>query len=117
LGFPFPGGMRELMSDRPRGRGLGAWTSDVVATIRAVADAAETTLSAAALGRLAVSAAAASDGTMFAGPPVLFAHREGSVLDVFSQPLPPLGIVGVDLCQSGQGIDTLACGPPRYTER
>lgn len=116
LGCPFPGGLLELMTDLPRGRGLGSSTSDVVAAIRAVADAAETTLSAAVLGRLAVSAEAASDGTMFEGPPVLFAHREGAVLDVFSQPLPPLGIVGVDLCRSGQGIDTLRCRTPRYNE-
>ncbi|WP_406161780.1 GHMP kinase [Streptomyces canus] len=104
-----------LRNNAPEGIGVGTSTCDVVATIRAVADAADRTLSALEVARLAVAAETASDSVMLPGAVSLFAHREGRVLEVLAAALPPLLVVG---CHVGpaDGVDTLAFPPARYTE-
>lgn len=49
---------------------------------------------------------------MFAGQPVLFAHREGRLLETFVRGFPPIEVLGVDTDEGGPGIDTLRMAPP-----
>jgi uncharacterized protein involved in propanediol utilization len=70
------GGVLTVRSDAPLGRGFGSSTSDVLAAIRAVADAFSISFPCDTVARLAVLAETASDSLMFERA-VLFAHREG----------------------------------------
>ncbi|MFE6853444.1 hypothetical protein ACFVDH_21970, partial [Streptomyces sp. NPDC057674] len=81
-GLPPSGGQLRLTGDVPVGLGMGSSTSDVIATVRAVADAYGLRLAPAAVARLAVAAERASDPLMLDARPVLFAQREGRVLEV-----------------------------------
>ncbi|WP_067504359.1 kinase [Actinoplanes sp. TFC3] len=106
-----------LSGDVPPCRGFGSSTSDVLAAIGAVTDAFSGTLPAADLARLAVQAETASDSLMFLSTAVLFAHREGVVIEDFGHPLPPVRVLGFG-CRpeaGDRGIDTLALPPTRYT--
>ncbi|WP_308252279.1 GHMP kinase [Pseudonocardia sp. KRD291] len=102
-----PGGRVELAGAVPVGLGMGSSTGDVVATIRAVADAAGVTPTARVVARLAVAAEAACDPTMFDDRPLLFAHRDGHVLEELGPALPAVRVLG---CVTGGGrpVDTLA---------
>jgi uncharacterized protein involved in propanediol utilization len=117
-GYPVPvkGGQIEIVSDVPRGIGMGSSTSDVTATIRAVADFYGIRLSHEEVGRLAVLAECASDSIMIDDRVVLFAHRVGVVLETFGPRLPPIVVVGCD-AQPGVRVDTLELIPARYDER
>jgi uncharacterized protein involved in propanediol utilization len=105
------GGELSIASDIPPGLGLGSSTADVVATIRAVAVALGQPLSDEAVGRLAVAAERASDSIMFQTP-VLFAHREGRIVERFDAGLPMLRILSI-VC--GSEVNTLAHPPARYS--
>lgn len=107
---PVPGGHLEITSDIPHGVGMGSSTSDVTATIRAVADHHGISLSHNEIGRLAVQAESASDSIMFDDRVILFAHRDGMVLETFGRRLPPLVVVGANT-DPGASVDTL-CRPP-----
>jgi len=113
---PVKGGQIEIVSDVPRGIGMGSSTSDVTATIRAVADFYGVSLSHEEVGRMAVLAECASDSIMIDDRVVLFAHREGVVLETFGPQLPPVVVVGCDT-QPGSRVDTLELVPARYDER
>ncbi|MGW1009293.1 GHMP family kinase ATP-binding protein [Streptomyces termitum] len=113
-GRPAHGGALRLTGAVPLGLGLGSSTSDVLATVRAVADAHGVRLGPAATARLAVRAEGASDPLMLDGRPVLFAQREGEVLDVLGPALPPLLVVGC-LLGGGAPVDTLALPVPAPT--
>jgi uncharacterized protein involved in propanediol utilization len=115
LGQSQTGGILELSSTIPIGRGLGSSTSDVVAAIRAVVNAYQASLTDAQIARLAVAAEVASDSTMFDNAAVLFAHRDGDVLETFSRRLPPLEVLGFDTCEQEVGIDTILTAPPVYS--
>ncbi|MFE6709595.1 GHMP kinase [Streptomyces sp. NPDC057695] len=106
-GLPPAGGELRLTSDVPMGLGMGSSTSDVIAAIRAVADAYGLRLAPGAVARLAVHAERASDPLMLDARPVLFAQREGRVLEVLGPALPPLVVVGCVL-GGGAPVDTLA---------
>lgn len=95
------GGILQLKSLLPVARGLGSSTSDVVATIWAVADSIGATLSSYDVARLAVQAEIASDSVMFMYHTVLFAQREGIVLKHLEGPLPPMHILGIDTMAEG----------------
>ena len=114
-GHPSPakGGQIEIISDVPRGIGMGSSTSDVAATIRAVADFHGVPLSREEVGRLAVLAECASDSVMIDDRVVLFAHRDGVVLETFGHRLPPMVVVGCDTAP-GSVVDTLAFPPAEY---
>jgi uncharacterized protein involved in propanediol utilization len=109
---PNTGGCLDMDSDVPLCRGLGSSTSDVLAAIRAVADSFGTVLPPATVARLAVQAETASDSLMFDQTAVLFAHREGELIEDFGAPLPPLHVLGFG---AGKPVSTLTFRPARYT--
>ncbi|MEU9861978.1 GHMP kinase [Streptomyces sp. NPDC047971] len=106
-GVPLCGGELRVSGDIPVGLGMGSSTSDVIATVRAVADAYGLRLAPETVARLAVRAELACDPLMLDGRPVLFAQREGRVLEVLGPALPPLVVVGCTL-GGGAPVDTLA---------
>jgi uncharacterized protein involved in propanediol utilization len=111
---PGTGGYLEVDSDVPLCRGMGSSTSDVLAAIQAVADSFGLVLQSATVARLAVEAERASDSLMFDQTAVLFAHREGELIEDFGSALPPLHVLGFG---AGAPVDTLNYQPARYTER
>ncbi|SUY28272.1 threonine kinase [Aminobacter aminovorans] len=108
------GGLLTVESTIPVGHGYGSSTADVVATIRAVADAFETGLRPSVISRLAVEAEQASDAIAFEDQAVLFAQREGLVIEHFGDALPPIRVIGFK-ANDGQLVDTLALPPARYS--
>ena len=108
------GGLLRVRSNTPVGWGLGSSTSDVTAAIRAVADAFGDRLSERDIAALAVMAESASDSIMFSENTVLFAQREGVVIEQFEGVLPPLEVLGFNTDPAGAGIDTLEFVPARY---
>ncbi|WP_282697998.1 GHMP kinase [Streptomyces sp. CC208A] len=109
------GGELRLTGGVPLGLGMGSSTSDVLATVRAVADAYGLRLDPGTTARLAVRAEHASDPLMLDARPVLFAQREGRVLEVLGPALPPLLVVGC-LLGGGAPVDTLALPVPAPTD-
>ncbi|WP_287174136.1 kinase [Mesorhizobium sp.] len=109
------GGLLFLANESPEGWGLGSSTSDVVATIRAVADSFRMSFDQETIAKLAVQAEVASDSIMFENSAVLFAQRQGKLLETFSNKLPPVDVIGFDTDSSHQGIDTLLYPPAEYT--
>ncbi|MFE0020222.1 hypothetical protein [Amycolatopsis sp. NPDC059021] len=109
------GGRLTVQSDLRPGLGLGSSTSDVTAAIRAVADSLRATLADEEVAEIAVAAEGAADSTMIARQPVLFAHREGVVLEHLPA-LPPLLVVGCDTAEGDGGVDTLALPPAEYSD-
>lgn len=106
-----PGGHLVLDGAVPTGLGMGSSTADVVATVRAVADAYDVVPSPRTVARLAVAAEAASDPLMFDGRPRLFAHRDGDVLEELGDALPPMRVLGC-LLGHGRPVDTPSVRPP-----
>ncbi|MER6171731.1 GHMP kinase [Streptosporangium sp. NPDC001681] len=113
-GAPLLGGRVTLESNVEVGRGFGSSTTDVTATIRAVLDALEREMSSERVARIAVEAEVAADPLMF-DRMILFAHREGAVLEDFQARMCPVRVLGVSL---GDGaVDTLELSPARYDPR
>ncbi len=110
---PAKGGQVEIVSNVPRSIGMGSSTSDVTATIRAVADYHGVALSREEVGRLAVLAECAADSIMIDDRVVLFAHRDGVVLETLGHRLPPMIVVGCDT-DPGARVDTLRFPPAQY---
>jgi uncharacterized protein involved in propanediol utilization len=108
------GGCLEVHSDVPLSRGFGSSTSDVLAAIRAVDDAFGLELSPSTVARLAVQAESASDSLMYDQTAVLFAHRDGALIEDFGVGLPPVHVLGFG---TGKPVDTLTFQPARYTAR
>ena len=115
LGVEGLGGVVRVASNIEPGRGCGSSTSDVTAAIHATLDATGRFLPSAAIARLAVAAEGASDAT-FWDRPVLFAQRQGLVIEDFGSPLPRLEVLAFATAPDGVGIDTLALPAPRYGE-
>ncbi|PBB23984.1 MULTISPECIES: kinase [unclassified Mesorhizobium] len=107
------GGDLTLHSSIPVGHGYGSSTADVVASIRAVAAALKALLRPSSVGRLAVAAERASDAIAYDDHAVLFAQREGAVIENFGGSLPPLLLVGFK-ANGGAPVDTLQLSPARY---
>jgi uncharacterized protein involved in propanediol utilization len=108
------GGTLTIETHAFEGWGLGSSTSDVTAAILAVEKALGADLAQDDVARLAVSAEGAVDSLMFDGDAVLFAHREGRVLERFAHPLPPLAVVGLNPAPGTPGVDTLQLRPAAY---
>lgn len=102
-----------LSGGPPVGLGMGSSTGDVVATIRAVADFFDRPLAESEVAVLAVRSEVASDAVMF-DRPVLFAQREGVVLEEYTCDLPALRVLSINTDQAGGGVDTTAFTPARY---
>jgi uncharacterized protein involved in propanediol utilization len=113
---PAKGGQVTITSNVPRSMGMGSSTSDVTATIRAVADYHGVSLSREEIGRLAVLAECASDSIMIDDRVVLFAHRDGIVLETLGIRLPPMIVIGVDT-EPGTRVDTLRVQPAEYNDQ
>lgn len=111
------GGHLEVHSTVPVGVGLGSSTSDVVAALRAVSKVLWRDLRPAELGALAVEAETAADAIMFGDRALLFAHREGEVLEDFGGPLPGLEVLGFVADPSRGYVDTLELPPASYTRQ
>lgn len=106
------GGRLLIRSNIPLSRGCGSSTADVIATLKAVADAFGKSLNPEEVACLAVKAEKAADSIMFGNRAVLFAQREGFVIEDLGGSLPPLEVVGFNTDESG--IDTLSFPPARY---
>ncbi|MCX4779280.1 GHMP kinase [Streptomyces sp. NBC_01264] len=106
-GQPPCGGELRLSGEIPVGLGMGSSSSDVIAAVRAVADSYGLRLDPPTVAALAVRAEHACDPLMLGGRPVLFAQREGRVLEVLGPALPPLVVVGCAL-GGGAPVDTLS---------
>jgi uncharacterized protein involved in propanediol utilization len=113
LGFPSAGGDLTIESDIPVGHGYGSSTADVIATIRATGAAAAATLRRSTVCRLAVAAEGASDAIAYGDQAVLFAQREGRVIEHFGGEYPPLLVVGFRTGRA-RPIDTLSLPRARY---
>lgn len=107
------GGCLTIESNIPMSLGYGSSTADVVATIRAVSAAMSVELNRAIICRLAVAAETASDSIVFGSQAVLFAHRDGHVLEYLPGEYPPLLIVGC-VSSNDAPVDTLTFAPARY---
>ncbi|SMF28012.1 threonine kinase [Tistlia consotensis] len=113
LGYAGSGGDLTIESDIPLGHGYGSSTADLVASIRAVAAAAGLRLRHSTTCRLAVAAEGASDAIAYGCQALLFAQREGRILEPLGAELPPL--IVVSLVSGGEGpVDTVALTPARY---
>ncbi|MGJ7905330.1 hypothetical protein ACOQFL_02480 [Actinopolyspora sp. H202] len=117
MGIEHLGGQLTLDSNIPSGRGCGSSTADVVAAIRAIADALGTKFSPETIGQVAVSAELASDALMF-DQPVLFAQLRGTVIENFyPAKMPSFTVVAWDRKPNSNGIDTLAQQRPTVTNK
>jgi uncharacterized protein involved in propanediol utilization len=110
------GGAARIEGDVPLSWGCGSSTMDVLAVIRAVADAFGVTLAPEWLARLAVAAETASDSLMYAPDrAVLFAQRRGAKLLDLGGPLPAVRVLGFNASPSGGGVETLGLPPIDYS--
>ncbi|WP_425645404.1 kinase [Agrobacterium leguminum] len=116
LGHRYARGNLTIETTIPVGYGYGSSTADVVAAIRAAAAAAGAELRRSMICRLAVAAETASDAIVFGEQAVLFAHREGTVLEYFPGEYPPIHVVGF-VSRDDTPIDTLTFAPARYDSR
>lgn len=108
------GGRLSVESNMPVRWGYGSSTSDVAAAVRAVASAFSVTLAPRIVARLAVSAECASDSSIFDDGIVLFAQREGLVVEDLGRAFPALEVLGFNTDPEGKGVDTLDFSPARY---
>jgi uncharacterized protein involved in propanediol utilization len=73
-------------------------------------------LDAGRVARLAIEAEGAADPIMFDGEMVLFAQRQGRVLESFGSWTPRYAVLSIDTDLGGGGIDTLSLPVPPYAE-
>jgi uncharacterized protein involved in propanediol utilization len=111
------GGSLCLHSNIPARIGLGSSTADVTATIRAVTACLGKQLTAEEIARFAVATEIAADSTMFGSRAVLFAQREGAVIEDFGCEFPMLEVLGFNSAPRSPGIDTLEFTPATYSAR
>lgn len=107
------GGHLTVESNIPVGRGMGSSTADVIASILAVLNYLDVQPTPDRVMAIAVNAERACDSTLFLRPAVLFAHRDGSVIETFTKSLPPIDCISVDTAPD-QTVDTLAIEPAHY---
>ena len=109
------GGEISVKSSVPEAKGCGSSTADCVAAVIAAADAVNAHLPEEDIARLVVEAEVASDNFMFHRA-VLFAHREGVVLEDYARRFPKLEVLGIDTAPEGQ-VETLKYPPAEYSWR
>lgn len=116
LGCTGWGGVIVIDSNVPLSQGCGSSTTDVVATLKSIADAFRIALPPEWLAQLAVSAETASDPLMFSPTEsMLFAQRTGVRLLSLGGPLPTVYVLGLNVDLEGRGLDTLAIPQCRYS--
>lgn len=111
------GGCLTIDSNIPQSWGLGSSSCDVVATIRAIADAFGVKLAPITIAKLAVMAEIASDSIMFDNSVILFAQREGKIIENFYNSLPPFICLGFNTDPTETGVNTLSFKPAEYNWR
>lgn len=109
------GGELVLQSNIPLCWGLGSSTCDITAAIRAVMDAFEIQLAPIDIAKLAVLTECATDSIMFEDRTILFAYRDGTIIEDFNSPLPSLEVIGFNTDSTGFGVDTLNLPPACYS--
>ena len=115
LGLPVEGRL-EVECSVATGVGLGSSTCDVVAAIRAGRRPLRgTDLDAGTVAQLAVEAEGALDPIMFDRQMLLFAQRQGRVLESFGAWIPRFAVMSFDADPAGGGVDTLSLPVPAYT--
>jgi uncharacterized protein involved in propanediol utilization len=114
IGLAHVGAEIAIDSAIPVRRGFGSSTSDIVATVRAIMTAADSPFGDEELGALAVRSEIASDPLMF-DRALLFAQRQGIVLEDFPGPLPELEVLGFSTSVDGSGVPTLELRPALYS--
>jgi uncharacterized protein involved in propanediol utilization len=107
-GFEKAGGSLHLFSSIPPGRGMGASTCDCLAAIRAVFDYLRCDFHPELIAKWLVAADLAADPLMYLENSVLFAQREGRILEAFAGPLPAVRVLGFDTDPSRSSINTSA---------
>lgn len=105
-----------INSNIPVSWGLGSSTCDVITSIYAVANSNKIALSKNEVARLAIETEVASDSTMFSNEIILFAQREGIILEIFDCNFPPLIILGFNSDPDLKGVDTLSIPTIRYSD-
>lgn len=113
LGFKGKNGDLTIESVIPVGHGYGSSTADVIASIRAAAASVGVALRRSTVSCLAVAAEGASDAIAYGDQAVLFAHREGQIIEHFGGEFPPLIVVGFK-SPKRPPIDTLQLPRARY---
>lgn len=108
FGLPHATGRLSLDCALDVGLGLGSSTADVVAAIRAAAAALGVRLSPGDIAAIAVEAETACDPIMFEAPALLFAPRQGRVLEDWGRWFPEFAVLGGTLRPGAEGIDTLS---------
>jgi uncharacterized protein involved in propanediol utilization len=116
LGRPDATGRLILDSPIAPGLGLGSSTADVVAAIRAAADAVGGSLTPPDLARLAVAAEQASDPLMHDEPALLFAQREGRIVERWGDWYPDFLLYSFPLAPAGTTVDTLSLAKRSFAE-
>jgi uncharacterized protein involved in propanediol utilization len=109
---PSIGGVIQVVSNIDEGKGYGSSTADCVAAVIATSRAFGAHIPEKEIAKIVVGAEVASDNVMFSNA-VLFAHREGQVLEDYGTPLPPMEVIGIDT-QPNKAVDTLRHAPPSY---
>jgi uncharacterized protein involved in propanediol utilization len=109
------GGIIEVTSNIPEAKGYGSSTADCVAAAKSVADAIGVCIQESDLAIAVVEGEKASDNLMF-DRAVLFAHREGVVLEDYGGFIPPLLVLGIDTEPEGE-VRTLEFPPAEYSWR
>lgn len=115
IGRQGQGGNVHISSTIPIGRGMGSSTADVLATVQAVLDYFDEAWSMEEIMHVAVEAETACDSTLFSQVAVLFAQRDGIVLEAFDRALPKIDIISVD-CEPNATVSTLDFEPALYNE-
>ncbi|WP_353646847.1 hypothetical protein [Mesorhizobium sp. WSM2239] len=92
---------------------MGSSTADVLASVLAVLDCLGIEAASDKIMQIAVSAETACDSTLFKQQAVLFAHRDGVVMEAFCKPLPAIDIISIDTTPYVT-VNTLEFEPARY---
>jgi len=120
LGRTDLGGVLEIRSSVPVGKGFGSSSCDIVATVRAVCHALRREPSPSLIAAIATATETASDPLMYSGSSgssrstVLFAQREGRVARTLPG-LPPLWVLSCDSAPADGCVVTELMPLPQYS--
>ncbi|AKU14779.1 hypothetical protein [Luteipulveratus mongoliensis] len=112
-GAPAVSGVLHLRGRLPVGVGMGSSSADVLAAMRAAMDAVGATVEDADLCRFGAAAEGACDPLAHLPRAVLFAQRQGRVIEEFGAALPPMVVLS---CETGAGrpVETEGCAAPDH---
>jgi uncharacterized protein involved in propanediol utilization len=105
----------EHSSQLHEGIGMGSSTADLIATVRALDVACGLRTDEVTTAQMLALTEVACDSTMFSGRALLFAQRQGRVLEDFGLPLPPIDCIGFNMCP-GETFSTVQTPPAAYSQ-